>query len=311
VRLRPVLAVLAATCAAALAASSAFATVSLPKPGSASQVSALVAASSQIQQLPRNLLPPLGQAAQDSPGAYYSVASRLCVGVTKCVFGDRKSKTTVVLFGDSHAQMWLPALVPVAASAGDRLVLVWMPGCPDTTITVWSIQTHSGSRACDNFRASSIAAIRSLAPKVVLLADRTSDIPDAHNKLTANAAWQAGLEQTIAKLKSPKTAVAVIGDVTAFTTALPECLAANPRAVQSCSVPNPNPRTHQHFAAEAAAAAAEGVPYVNPQPWLCTKVCSPVIGNMVAYFDKLHVAATYAEYLSAVMAAALKGIVGP
>jgi hypothetical protein len=154
-----------------------------------------------------------------------------------------------------------------------------------------------------------IAQIRKLAPAFVLIADRTSDIPGANNVLTTDAAWQAGEETTIASLKTKITKVAVLGDIVAFTTTLPNCLAAYPTKVQKCSAPNPNPKTHEHFAAERTAATAENVQYFNPQPWMCTsKTCSAVIGNMVAYYDDLHVTATYAEYLSGVWGSALESL---
>ena len=302
---------LVATALVAGLAASAFAVVKFPAPGTASKVAALVAASHTVQRLPAKMLPPLTQVANDKTGAYYGVASRQCTGVTKCVFADRASKTVVVLFGDSHAQMWLPALVPAAQRAHDRLVLVWRPGCTAATITVFDSTTHGDDKACNAFRTSSIAEIRALSPKAVLIADRTSDIPGSGNVLTTDAAWKSGLEQTLAALKSAKTRVEVIGDITAFTDLLPDCLAAYPASVQTCSVPNPNPTTHQHFAAEAAAAAAEGVAYLNPQPWLCTKVCSPIIGTMAAYCDRFHVTATYAEYLSGVFATSLRPLLGP
>jgi len=309
VRTRRVLARAAVIAAVLCVAAGALATARLPKPGTPAQVAALVAASTSIEKLPTKLVPPLPQAAQDNAAAYYGVAGRECDGVTKCVFANTTSKRVVVLFGDSHAQMWLPALVPVAAHARDRLVLVWRPGCPAATIGVWNPNTHSVDKGCNEFRSAMIAQIRRLAPAVVLMADRTSDMPGANNVLTTNAAWQAGEEATIAALKGPSTKVAVIGDITAFTVDPPMCLAAYPSAVQQCSAPTPNPKTHQHFAAEAAAASYEGVKYVNPQPWLCTpKTCATVIGSMVAYFDKFHVTATYAEYLSGVWGAALKSL---
>ena len=285
-------------------AAGALAAAKLPKPGTASQVAALVAASPSIEKLPSKLVPPLSEAAQDNAQAYYGVAGRECDGVTKCVFAATKSKTTIVLFGDSHAQMWLPALVPVAVRAHDRLALVWRSGCPAATVSVWDATTHSIDSGCNKFRTSMIAQIRKLAPALVLIADRTSDIPGANNVLTTDAAWQAGEEATIASLKSKSTKVAVVGDITAFTTSLPDCLAAYDTAIQKCSAPNPNPKTHQHFAA-----TAEDVAYLNPQPWLCTpKTCSAVIGNMVAYYDDFHVTATYAEYLSGVWWSALKSL---
>jgi hypothetical protein len=291
-------------------APSAIGTAKLPTPGTATQVAALVAASSSITSLPKYLLPPLGQAGSDTPGAYYPKAMHRCLTLSQCVFGDRAAKRTIVLFGDSHAQMWLPALVPVARTLGYRFVLVWEPGCPSATIDVWDGATHSTNVQCNTWRAQAIVAIRRRAPALVLLASRTSDIPGAGNVPTSDAAWQAGLETTIAALRTATTKVAVVGDVTVFSPkVLPQCLAAYPTAVQSCSVSNPNGKTRQHFAAERAAASAEHVPYVNPRKWLCTAVCSPVIGTMVAYFDTFHVTATYAEYLSGVWLAAIRPLV--
>jgi SGNH domain (fused to AT3 domains) len=279
----------------------------LPKPGTESEVAALVAASSSIEKLPTKLVPPLAQAAMDTPGAYYGAAGRHCGGVTECVFGAMRSKRSIVLFGDSHAQMWLPALAPAAQSLGYRLSLVWTSGCPAATVSVWDAETHSVNKTCNAWRTKMVAQIQKLGPALVLLASRTSDIPGPDNRPTTNAEWTAGLEQTITELLSPTTTVAVVGDITVFSpNPLPECLAANPTSIQSCAVTNPNGKTRQHFAAERAAASDEGVAYIDPQPWLCTATCSPVIGHMVAYYDTFHVSATYAEYLSGVWADVIK-----
>jgi SGNH domain (fused to AT3 domains) len=297
-----------AVAAVALAtATAALGAARLPKPGTASQVASLVAASSSIERLPSKLVPPLSEVASDTAVAYYGAAGRHCDGVTKCVFGDLKATRSIVLFGDSHAQMWLPALVPVAQSQGYRLSLVWMSGCPAATVSVWDADTHSVNSSCNSWRTKMVAQIHKLAPTLVLLASRTSDIPGPDNHPTTNTAWMTGLEQTISELETTKTTVAVIADITVFSpNPLPQCLAANPSSIQSCAVSNPNGKTRQHFAAEQAAAAAEGVAYIDPQPWLCTNVCSPVIGHMVAYYDTFHVSATYAEYLSGVWASAIK-----
>jgi len=308
-RTRRTLARCAVVVAVLSGATAALATATLPKPGSAAEIAKLVAASSTIQTLPKDLVPPLAQLPNDSVGAYYGVGGRRpCDGPSKCNFGDKKSKRVIVLFGDSHAQMWLPALAPVAQAAGDRLSLVWLSGCPAATVSVWDAGTHSTNAGCSSWRAAMIRLIHKLDPMLVLLASRTSDIPGPNNIPTTDAAWQAGLEQTIVALKSATTEVAVIGDITVFSphNDLAQCLAANPTDVQGCAVPNPNGYTRHHFAAEQAAAAAENVPYLNPQPWLCTTTCSPVIGRYAAYCDSFHVSATYAEYLSKVWATALQ-----
>jgi hypothetical protein len=295
-------------------ATSALAAPTLPKPGTAGQVAALVATSGSIATLPANLLPPLDQVGQDTPGTYYGAAAHPCSGVAACVYGDKYARRLVVLFGDSHAQMWLPAIAPVAKADGLRLALIWMAGCAAATVSVWDAATRSINYACNAWRSRMITKIRAADPTLVLLASRTSDIPGPANRPTTGAAWQAGLERTITELESATTTVAVIGDVTIFSPhPLPNCLAANATDLQACAVQNPNGKTRQHFAAERAAARTEHVDYLNPQPWLCTApptttvrgTCSPVIGNMVAYSDTFHVSATYAEYLSGVWAKAL------
>lgn len=298
-------AVLAAAGAATVALASvvAGAAARLPTPGTPLQVSALVGASTSITTLPSDLVPSLSQIAADQPATYYGVAGRICDGLTKCVFGDKKSHTLMVLFGDSHAQMWLPAMVPIANSLHLKLSLVWDPGCPVADVGVWDAATHSISSGCNNFRKDMIKQIKKAKPALVLLADRTSDIPGANNKLISDAVWEAGLKTTISELKPAATKLAVIGDIDVFpqSEVLPECLAANTADVQKCSIADPDPAVDFHVAAEQTAAAAEDVPYLNPQPWLCAGTeCSPVIGNMVAYFDDFHVSATYSEYLSVV-----------
>ena len=277
----------------------------LPTPGTQANVLASVAQSHLIQQLPKNLLPGLLQVAADGTPAYYPGTAKGCTGLTKCVFGDKTSKYKVVQFGDSHALMWLPALVPEANTHHFRLILEWMPSCPAATVSVWNSSTPSLNTACNTFRTAALAGIKAAAPELVLLADRTTDVRGAGNQLITNAVWQLGEINSIAAILTKTTKVALIGDITAFSLALPGCLGVYQSHIQNCSVANPNPQTHQHFAQERAAALAEKVPYLDPQPWLCTTVCSPVIGKMAAYFDDFHVTATYAEYLSVVWSAAV------
>jgi hypothetical protein len=305
-RRRPVATILVAVCVLAVGCGIAAAALPRPAPGSPTQVAALVAASHSIHRLPSPLVPGLVLLGADDPPGYYPATANGCTGATQCVFGDRSSSKVVVLFGDSHALMWLPAIAPAAKADGFKLIVEWMPGCPAARVTVWDGSTNSIDRVCNSFRRHAIAGIHRLAPSLVLLADRTTYVRATRTKLITNVVWKKGEETTISSLRTPSTKVAVIGDITVFNFNVVQCLASNPRNVQACSVPNPNPKFSDHFAQEAAAAKTEKVPYVNPQPWLCTKVCSPVVGNLAVYFDPAHVAATYAEFLTKLWAAAIK-----
>jgi hypothetical protein len=280
----------------------------LPTPGSARTVASLVSVSHRIQKLPANLVPNLSQAFNDDTGAYYPSTGQGCGGVHSCVFGDARSTTTIVLFGDSHAYMWLPALVPFAVKQKIRLILVWLSGCPAAAVSVWNETTHEPYTSCNSFRTRSIAAIRRLAPSLVLLASRTTQVEAPNQHVIAQSTWQHGLEVTIHALATPTTSVAVIGDITQFSVLLPDCLAAEQSNVQACSSRNPNPKIPGHFGAEERAARATRTPYLNPQRWLCTSTCSPVIGNMVAYYNDDHVSATYAAYLGTVFSTAASAL---
>jgi hypothetical protein len=277
----------------------------LPSPGTAAQVAALVAASSKIQQLPSDLVPNLFEVVNDDTGSYYSPSGQGCPTFTKCVFGDTKATSTVVLFGDSHAYMWLPSLVPLAISEHFRLVLAWSAACPAATVNVWDVATHSINAACNKFRTATIKAIDKLKPELVLLGSRTTEVAGANDAPISDAVWKAGLETTIRSLPTKPTKIAVIGDITQFSVLLPDCLAAEGNHIQSCSTPDPNPMIPGHYAAEKQAAAATHATYINPQPWLCTTTCSPVIGKYAAYYNNNHVTATYAAYLASVFSAAI------
>ena len=305
--MRRLVLVVAAASALSIAAPDAAArsVLRLPTPGSPAEVASLVAASPSITRLPRHLVPPLRLVGADAAAHFYPAAKYSCTRIAQCVFGDVTSKRTVVLFGDSHAHMWLPAIAPVALAARMRLVLLWRPGCPADDVSVWNVTTRSVNTDCNAFRARSIEEINRLHPSVVLMASRTSDVPVAGNPQTVDATWQDATESTIDALKTPTTKVAVIQDITVFTSELPHCLWNNADAIQKCAAPSPNPRTRQRFADEQSAAASAGAAYVLTQKWLCTSVCSPVIGKMVAYLNSQHVSATYAAFLSRVIGAEL------
>ena len=186
------------------------------------------------------------------PQTYYS-----CVQPTQCVFGDATSPRTVVLLGDSHAAMWLPALIPMMTAARDRLVLLWYQFCPTGNLSIWNPLTHGANAKCSEFRMNAISMVKRITPSLVLLADRTSNVRNQLDEPISGATWKNGEIKTIEMLKATDTKVAIIGDISILAKAIPDCLAAHPTQVQKCSVSSPYPKLDQHFSAERAAAKAQ------------------------------------------------------
>lgn len=310
-RTRVLGAVAVATVLAVGCASTALATIKLPSAGSATQVKRLVAASSSITKLSSTLQKELATAASDNPSKLYPQTTNGCTTLTHCVFGDKTSTKILYVMGDSHAQMWVPALNRIGTSHKLKVILLFLAQCPAASLAVWSTFSNSPYPQCSADRSTWITEIDATHPVLVVLAERTYGIYSAASGGTltfTDAQWQAGLETTITDLKASKAKIAVLGDLVTFDTDVPQCLASAPTKVQSCSVPDPNPLRLAHQGAEQAAAKAEGALFVNPLPWLCTKTCSPVIGTYIAYYDQYHVSCEYAAYLSGVLQTALKKV---
>ncbi len=295
------------TCVAMLFATVAAASTA---PGSSKQVSTLVTASMHITSLTATTSAELPGAPNDFSWAHYpslgGSASSHCLTATSCVYGDVKAKKTVVLFGDSHALMWLPAIVPAVTAHKEKLVVLWANLCPASSVEFYDPKQDDPAH-CDAWRFTMIGIINKLAPSLVIIAERTDQVASGPDAFFNNAQWQVGLTKTIRELKKRTTKVAVIESAVSFGSIVPQCLAANPSSVQKCSEIAPKPSGGLLQQAQINAARATGSLLVRSSWWLCAKkACSPVIGNFIVVIDAGHISFSYAKYLSGVMGSALK-----
>jgi hypothetical protein len=297
----------AVTCAGLLFATAAAATA----PGSAQQVSALVGASVHIDALDATTSSELAAAPTDFSWAHYpklgGSSTSSCLTATSCVYGDRKASKTVVLFGDSHALMWLPAIAPAVTAHKERLVVLWTNLCPVASVQFYDPPIHDPAH-CDSWRAATVRIINKLAPSLVIIGERTDKVASGPYSFFTNEQWQAGLTTTIRKLQKGTTKIAVIESVVAFNSFVPECLAAYANDVQRCSENVPRTSGALLQQAQINTAKATGSLFVRAASWFCArKACSPVIGNFIVAIDTGHISFSYAKYLSVVMGSALKG----
>lgn len=311
-------ALVAAIAVAALSLSVTAGAVSIPRatpppPGTAAEIYSLVHAAPTITRLPANAYPTLTAEYSDSASREFPVTNHGCLSIGACVFGDTAATRTIVLLGDSHAQMWLSAVVPAAMVLKYRVELLFLGGCPAATVTVWNPQPlppfpAGYYRGCDRFRSQAIHAIDRLHPVLVLLSNRTSMVESGNGQYFSNAQWEHGLGSTILALRRPGTKVGVIGDIDYMSQPMPQCLAAYPSNVQQCASPNPNATSHGHQSAERVEATRLAVPFINTLRWVCTSTCSPVIGGFLPYLNSTHLDATYVTFLSNVMQTELQQV---
>jgi hypothetical protein len=68
--------------------------------------------------VPRALAPPLGRLLGDVPRMESCMAGPDATSSKLCELGDPMSRRTLVVLGDSHAMMWMPAFEEFAAATG-------------------------------------------------------------------------------------------------------------------------------------------------------------------------------------------------
>lgn len=306
-----------ATLATVLAVSTC-ATVGVSASGSGSvasnaQVLASVKAAQSIAKVPSDLIPVLTNENDievlnngDCP-AHYSAPK---VGIDllhfgQCTYGDPTGKRLLVIFGDSHAGMWLTAIRSAAARAGWRVRIFYFPGCPAPDLTFYSQTANAPNLGCNQFRTDAVEAMRKLHPSMLVVTSASLSQQVSKGVIATSAQWETGLSKTLSMLKMPGTKLAVIGDIPVLAEDDATCLAAHESNVKACMTPNAQAETGVYTSAEVQAAAANGAKYIPTAQWMCAQLCVPIVGHMRVYNDQFHISAMYAEYLSGAVQTAL------
>ena len=272
-------------------------------------VADLVNKSIGTHTLPADLTPTLAGVTSDWGGP--SAPCWPAVGQTTipaCVYGDRTSDRTMVIYGDSHAAMWLQALNLIALVIHWKLVYLGKGYCPADMLSYQNPPGYGKPggeyAACDAWHRFALQRIRLLHPDLLIITQEIRGRPDSQSY--TDAQWQSGLERSFAQSGVNPSRIVVLGNVPLLPASAPLCLSRHPHDVQACA--GPVPASEEGFSqAEAAAATAAGAHYVSTTPWFCAQTCPAVIGKYLPYWDRYHITAAYSLYLSRVLVNALIG----
>jgi hypothetical protein len=122
--------------------------------------------------LSARLSPPLAEVPNDTP--YSCIDSPSASSPQSvCTLGDVNATKTVVLFGDSHAWQWMPALENVATQSGWRVVTYTKGGCPVENIGASVAALDESSTNCAQWRNAAFAALSTLRPALVIISSQT------------------------------------------------------------------------------------------------------------------------------------------
>ena len=209
----------------------------------------------------------------------------------ECTYGDLTSKTTVVLYGDSHAAQWFPALEELANERGFKLVSLTKSACPSVDVPR-ADQGAFKNVHCEKWRDNSINRIKKLRPAAVIMSSFQYFTPPSGYS-DANKWWKDGQVRLLDALRGSSEHLIYISDTPRPKRDIPNCLAS--RDSHSCDSTE-----------KTIAKIIPGFEKIDPTPWLCSNYCPAIQNGYVVYRDASHISVAAALALKPQLEAALK-----
>jgi peptidoglycan/LPS O-acetylase OafA/YrhL len=260
-------------------------------------------------EVPSNLRPPLSAMASGLP-RIIADGCELGFGqdqIKPCIYGDRGSHTTVVLFGDSHAGHWFDALDWISNRRHWRLVVMTKEGCTPAEVTL----RDDPNSLCARWREKAKAGIARRHPALVIvswarwrepLSSQKAGVPTGYG-----GPWQDGLAAIFQFLRRSAKRVIFISDTPYPPQSAPDCVAGHLSDVRSCTIK----RSHATVlpaikAAELRIAKQEQINSIDPTSWFCAPtVCPVIVGNILVYHDKSHMTTEWSRFIAPVLGNAI------
>lgn len=200
-----------------------------------------------------------------------------------CEFGKIDSQKTVVLYGDSHAVQWFPALRKLADEKGFKLITLTKSACPSIDVVRASVGAFKMSN-CAAWRENAIERITKAKPDLIILSSFEHFVPEGDPR-NVEKWWAEGSERTYQVLKPLAEKIVYLLDTPLPERSIPDCLAST-------------------RADKCLADSKLGLPQIanfeiiNPAKWLCDSECPGIVRGNVAYRDASHISVATSLELS-------------
>ncbi len=246
------------------------------------------------------------RAREDRSRAYYDGC---LVGVegtnsNKCLYGDPEGKRTLILYGDSHAIQYFPALEVLAEKHGWRLIALTKAECTPAEVPIRSMVANREYSQCDEWREDTLERIEAGHPRsaIVLMSGDTAYTPygDDGEELAGEegaAAMEAGYVATLSRIRAAGISTMLIRDTPTSSSDVPGCVSEDLQDLEACAFPRVRDKTREFDV--RAARASPGTHVIDLNPEICPdELCRAVIGNALVYRDKSHLSATFSRTLA-------------
>jgi peptidoglycan/LPS O-acetylase OafA/YrhL len=268
-----------------------------------STVVAAVKAASRGAKLPA-LTPPVSQLLDESyqfPSGCVPAGTQTTSDI--CHLGDASAAKTIVLFGDSHAQMWMPTILAMATVDSWNVIPIVKSGC---VVSSWIGKGYPGTPGstlteCHTWYQWAVRQAKALRPDVTLMAGCCGGAAGS-----TGTAMERAYTSLATALKSSSKTVILVADDDGITKQPVDCLLASHATMKTCT----STATDARYAlndALAKTAKRRGFGFLNTRGWFCYQhQCPMVVGHTIVYRDTGHITQAYGLMLAAPFRAAFR-----
>jgi peptidoglycan/LPS O-acetylase OafA/YrhL len=209
----------------------------------------------------------------------------------ECIYGKIGSAKKVVLYGDSHAAQWFPALEQLAREFGFELTSLTKSACSSVDISRANQGAYKNSE-CKKWRENSIQRIQKLKPDAVIVSSfQYFTIPRGYPSRAQW--WNEGQRLLLSDLQGSSKNLIYISDTPHPLRDIPNCLAT--RKIQDCNTTENTPNL-----------IINGFKQIDPTPWLCSDICPAIKDGYVVYRDASHISVAAALALTTLLQTTLQ-----
>lgn len=231
--------------------------------------------------------------------------------IRECVFGAKDAPISIVLFGDSHAAHWFPALERIALDRQWRLTTLIKSSCPTAQVPVFNPRLRRVEQECDAWRRAALARIEELHPTAVVMSNSAAYVSgpgryDGSARLSPSQ-WQEGSRATLGYLDSHGMRAVLIADAPRPGFDVPTCLsrvAQHGWKAGTCDLlRDASLDTTVAHAESLAGQGLEHVLYLDLSSVFCDQNrCPAKVDGQPVYSDSNHLAKGFVERIAPALA---------
>ncbi|NJN94754.1 MAG: acyltransferase [Anaerolineales bacterium] len=221
--------------------------------------------------------------------------------VENCTAGPADASRRLVLFGDSHAAQWYPALEQLATEQGWRLISLTKSACPAVDLLKFHPRMGRDYVECSEWRQAALQVMKELKPDLVVVSSSASQIQRSE--------WQPGMERILDSLSETSRSVVLLRDTPYPGFDVPRCLARHQwgaaiTPVPACEIVAQNKASIELYNLQLEAAAHyPNVFVVDMEPYICPEMpCQLERDELILYRDSHHLSVPFVKSLTETLA---------